>query len=73
MKREPNAWIKALMLYNSAKGDYCIPRKNTPDYFKVKELMNAPAVPQNPSIPKPRRIRVIRQYNLQGKYQRQNP
>lgn len=57
-KREPNSWIKALAKYNAGKGDWCIPRKDSPDYYKVKALMKPP---------KPRRVKVIRQYDEYGR------
>jgi len=33
-------WMAALKIYNHNKGKWCIPKKGTTEYAKVKEIMN---------------------------------
>ena len=36
---KPNKWIQALKVYNKDNTKFCFPKKNTKDYFRVKEIM----------------------------------
>ena len=56
-----NKWMSALKEWNSkhsTTGSFCIPKKGTADYDKVKELMSppasTPAAPAKPSRQKKR-------------------
>ena len=33
-------WLAALKIYNKNKGRWCIPKKGTAEYAKVKDIMN---------------------------------
>jgi hypothetical protein len=39
-KREPNAWVKALAIYNDKKPVYTIPKKGTKEHKRVQNIMN---------------------------------
>jgi hypothetical protein len=38
MPKTKSTWIKAISVFNRGKDSYCIPRKNTNDYHKVKKI-----------------------------------
>ena len=38
-KRQPSSWLLALKEYNTGKDVYHIPKKGTPEYDHVRELM----------------------------------
>lgn len=38
-KRAESSWSKALRLWNSKKGSYCIPKKGSDEYKEVRKLM----------------------------------
>ena len=35
----PNAWIEALKEYNKGSNSWCVVKKGTPEYDKVKKIM----------------------------------
>ena len=35
----PNAWIEALKEYNKGSNSWCIVKKGTPEYVKVKSII----------------------------------
>ena len=41
-KRPPSIWMKALKEFNTSKGgSWCIPKKDSEDYLKVKKIMES--------------------------------
>jgi hypothetical protein len=41
-KRPPSVWMKALKEFNTSKGgSWCIPKKDSEDYLKVKKIMES--------------------------------
>jgi len=39
-QQRQNKWMAALKKYNHNKGKWCIPKKGTTEYAKVREIMN---------------------------------
>ena len=49
VKREPNQWQRNLTAWNAGNSGWCIPRKDTADYEKVKNWHLRPSMAHTPS------------------------
>jgi hypothetical protein len=41
VKRQPNAWIRALKQWNQGKDRYTVPKSGTSDYQEVRKIMES--------------------------------
>ena len=49
VKQEPNQWQRNLTTWNTGNSGWCIPRKDTTDYEKVKNWHLHPSMAHTPS------------------------